>query len=126
MRKPPSVITAVHAIWITIALDLLVTALGLTGADSLPETLRGCVFSFAVYGLLSLKISQGRNWARNFYAVLLAAEVAALFAFDNKDVSDLEIMVSYLMLPVEGWVLFQLFRAESDEWFKENFKLQRR
>lgn len=127
MQKPQSVITAVYAILITLGLDLFVTGLSNSnGADSMSGTIAGSVISLAVYGLLCIQISRGRNWARNVYAVLLAAEVAGLFAFENKDASDIEIVVSYLMVPVEGWILFQLFRAESAEWFNQKPMLQQK
>ena len=126
MQKPQSVVTAVYAIWATLGLDVLVTAIGGELPESSSATAGGAVLSFAVYGFLCINISRGKNWARNVYAVLMAAEVAALFAFDDTGASYLETVVSYLMLPVEAWILYQLFSSESEGWFKNVGVLQRK
>jgi hypothetical protein len=126
MKKPQSVVTAVYAIWATVGLDVFMTAISSENPESASAMAGGAVISLAVYGLLCINISRGRNWARNVYAVLMAAEVAALLAFDSAGVSDLETVVSYLMVPFEGWILFRLFGSESDGWFKSIGVLQRK
>ena len=126
MQKPQSVVTAVYAILATIGLDLIATAMGIESPESSSGTADGAVISLVVYGLLCINISRGRNWARNVYAILIAAEVAALLAFDNAGGTDVETVVSYLMVPVEVWILFRLFSSESDDWFRQSGVLQRK
>jgi len=57
-----------------------------------------------LYVLVTIKIAAGRNWARLTYAFLVALECAVL--------------VTYLTLPLELWILWRLFGAQSNAWFK--------
>lgn len=117
MPKPRSVRQAVIAIWVTIALDVMVITIeGNTGAmASYVLLLNGisCIF----YGLIANRISAGNNFARHVYAILVAIEVAALFAFGLDGATELEAAVAYISPPIEAWVMFMLFRAESTPWF---------
>ena len=71
------------------------------------------------YGLLVNRISVGNNLARYVYAILIAIEVAALLAFGLDDATGLEAAVSYVSIPLEFWIMFTLFRADSNPWFQK-------
>lgn len=117
MPKPRSVTQAVIAIWVTIGLDFLVATIeGSTGAMSSGQLMLNLI-SCLLYGLLTNRISAGNNLARYVYAVLVAIEVAALFAFGLDDATGLEALVSYVSIPLEAWIMFMLFRADSAPWF---------
>ena len=96
MPKPRSVSRAVIAIWLTIALDVLVLTIeGSTGAmvaDALLLNGMSCVF----YGVIAHGISVGNNFARHVYAFLVAIEVAALLAFGLDGATELEAAVAYI------------------------------
>jgi len=117
MPKPRSVTQAVIAIWVTIGLDFLVATIeGSTGAMSSGQLMLNLI-SCLLYGLLTNRISAGNNLARYVYAVLVAIEVAALLAFGLDGATELEGAVAYISPPIEGWIMFMLFRAESTPWF---------
>ena len=101
----------------TIALDAMVVAVeAFTGAmpsDVLLLNGLSCVF----YGLIANKISAGNNFARHVYALLVAIEVAALLAFGLDGATALESAAACISPPVEAWIMFMLFRAESAPWF---------
>jgi hypothetical protein len=44
-------------------------------------------------------------------------EVAALFAFGLDSATELETASACISPPIEAWVMFMLFRAESTPWF---------
>lgn len=119
MPKPLSVIQAVFAIWGTLALDFFVTIFESLAGAMTSDQLVGNFVSLVLFGLLSLKIFNGKNWACHVYAVLIAVEVAALCAFGMDDATGLESFVSFVSIPIEGWVLFMLFRSDSAQWFGE-------
>lgn len=82
-------------------------------SDALLLNSMSCVF----YGLIAHGISAGNNFARHVYAILVAVEVAALLAFGLDGATELEAAVAYISPPIEAWVMFMLFRAESTPWF---------
>ena len=103
----------------TIALDALVIVIegysGAMAADVLLLNSLSCVF----YGLLANRISAGNNLARHVYALLVAVEVAALLAFGLDGATELESAVAYISPPIEAWIMYMLFRAESTPWFQQ-------
>lgn len=119
MQRPRSVTSAVVAIWFTIALDFLVTNIeGLDGTMPSGQFMLNLISCF-FYGLLVNRISVGNNLARYVYAILIAIEVAALLAFGLDDATGLEAAVSYVSIPLEFWIMFTLFRADSNPWFQK-------
>ncbi len=70
-------------------------------------------------GYVAVKIAGGRNWARLTYSVLVAVDVALILAFGLDAASDLEVVVTYLSVALEGWTLIKLFGAEAEAWFKQ-------
>ena len=119
MQSPRSVTSAVVAIWFTIALDFLVTNIeGLDGTMPSGQFMLNLISCF-FYGLLVNRISVGNNLARYVYAILIAIEVAALLAFGLDDATGLEAAVSYVSIPLEFWIMFTLFRANSNPWFQK-------
>lgn len=118
MSRPQSVAIAVFAIWATIALDLIVTAIESQSDVGSSNQLLVSIIASVLYGLLTHNIATGKNWARHVYAFLAAVEVSALLAFGMDDATQLESAVSIVSIPVEVWILFMLFRAESAQWFE--------
>jgi hypothetical protein len=118
MQRPQFISTAIQLIWLTIAIDAVMMVVSYDGtsanADSL--TFNGAILLF--YAVVTVQISAGRNWARRSYAFLMAMELALVAAFGLSDASELEELVTYLTLPLEIWVLYRLFCAEADAWFK--------
>ena len=117
MQRPKSVTTAVHAIWLTIVIDIAMMFASYDGSSANIDALTFNGFMLMLYGLVTVKISVGRNWARLVYAILIASELAMVAAFDLSDASELEMWVTYLTLPFEIWILYKLYGAEADAWF---------
>ncbi len=119
IQRPRSVTHAVIAIWFTIALDFIVTNIEGFGDTMSSGQFMLNLISCSLYGLLTNRISAGNNLARHAYSILIAIEVAALFAFGLDDATGLEAAVSYVSIPLEFWIMFTLFRAESNPWFQK-------
>lgn len=118
MNKPTSVSNAVLAIWVTLGVSVLsAIASRVTGQIS-SSAFMGNLFIYGLFAVLPYKISLGRNWARYFYAILTVLTVAMMIAGETAGVSKIDQVVSWLMLPIEGWVIFSLFKRESGEWFE--------
>lgn len=94
----------------------MATIEGSTGAMSSGQLMLNLI-SCLLYGLLTNRISAGNNLARHVYAVLVAIEVAALLAFGLDGATELEAAVAYISPPIEAWIMFLLFRAQSAPWF---------
>jgi len=115
---PRSVANAIQFIWLTIAIDAVMMVASYDGSDANVDALIFNGTMLLLYALVTAKISAGRNWARRAYALLVAMELALVAAFGLSDASELEVLVTYLTLPLELWILIQLFRGEADTWFK--------
>jgi len=117
MQRPKLVSVAIQLIWLTIAIDAVMMAVGFDGtpanADAL--TFNGVMLLF--YAVVTAKIAAGRNWARHSYAFLVVTELALVAAFGLSDASELEELVTYTTLPLELWILYRLFNAQADAWF---------
>jgi hypothetical protein len=48
---------------------------------------------------------------------LVALEVAILMAFGLTEAKELELLMTYLTLLLEAWILVKLFGTQSDQWF---------
>ncbi|TXH09665.1 MAG: hypothetical protein E6R04_07505 [Spirochaetes bacterium] len=120
MNKPTSVSNAVLAIWVTLGISVLsAIASRITGQVS-SSGFMGNLVVYCLFAVLPYKIGLGRNWARYFYAILIVFTFAMLLAGETAGASKIDLIVSWLMLPVEGWILFSLFKRESGEWFEAN------
>jgi hypothetical protein len=116
--RPRAVSQAIQAIWITIAMDAMMMVASYDGSDANADSLtfNGIILLF--YVLVTVKISGGNNWARRAYAFLIAMELALVAAFGLNEATDMETLLTYLTLPLEIWILIQLFGAEADAWFQ--------
>jgi len=117
MQRPQTVTTAIRAIWLTIAIDaaMMLASYDGTAANSDSLTFNGIML--ILYAFVTIKIGVGRNWARLAYAILIAAELAMVAAFDLSDATELEMWVTYFTLPLETWILYKLYCANGDTWF---------
>lgn len=112
---PKVVKNAVQAIWVTSIASAFVVVANYDEATVDSIIINGLFLLVCV--IVTLKISAGSNFARLFYAFLVALEVAVLMAFGLADANDLEQLLTYLTLPLEAWILVKLFGTESDQWF---------
>ncbi len=118
MIRPKEVATAELLIWVTLGMSV-VSAVIAKATGQIGPGMFG--FDLVFYGscaILPYKIRQGRNWARYAYAVIVVLGVAALFAGEGGGVSKVERVLAWVMLPIETWAVFLLFRPESTRWFE--------
>jgi hypothetical protein len=66
-----------------------------------------------------INIASRKNWSRIVYAFLVALDVALILAFGLDEATDLDILVTYLLVALECWALVHLYGAEADSWFKQ-------
>jgi len=119
-KAPPSVTVAIQLIWLTLAANALLMAVDYDDASSDALAFNTIVLVFN--GFVAIKIAGGKNWARLAYSVLVAVDVAMILAFGLDVASDLEVLVTYLSVALEGWSLIKLFGAEAEPWFKQTRK----
>lgn len=119
MNKPTSVSNAVLAIWVTLGISLLSSVASRALGQSSSGEFFGTLLIYGIVAIFPYKIGLGRNWARYVYSVLMVLTVATMFAGETDNASKIEIAVSWILLPVEGWILFSLFKPESGAWFEQ-------
>jgi hypothetical protein len=118
MSKPVSVSNALLAIWVTLGISVLSAVAGRATGQLSSGEFFGALFTYGLCAILPYKIGLGRNWARYFYAIFMGLCIAALLAGERAGLSKIDVIVSWLLLPVEAWIIFSLFKRESGEWFE--------
>ena len=116
-KAPLSVTIAIQFIWLTLAVNALMMAVDYDDASRDAMVFNTILLLFNSF--VAIKIAGGKNWARLAYSVLVAADVALILAFGLDVASDLEVLVTYLSVALEGWTLIKLFGAEAEPWFKQ-------
>ena len=112
---PRNIVVAIQLIWLTIVVNVFMMAVDFddTGIDAMVlNSLLLVINAFVV-----IKITARKNWSRIVYAFLVALDVALILAFGLDEVTDLDILVTYVLLALECWALVNLFGAEADRWF---------
>jgi hypothetical protein len=116
-HPPRSVTIAIQLIWLTLAANALLMAVDYDDASLDAMTFNSILLVFN--GFVVIKIADSRNWARIAYSVLVALDVALIFAVGLDGATDLDVLVTYMSLALEAWALFKLFGADADQWFRQ-------
>lgn len=113
--KPRSVAIAIQFIWVTLAVNALMLAIGYDDAGSDALAINSTLLVFT--GYVAIQIAGCRNWARVAYASLVALDVALILALGLDAATDLEVVLTYLLLALEILALLKLFGSDADQWF---------
>ena len=116
-KVPVSVTISILLIWLMLAVNalMMVVDYGEASGDAMVFNTILLVFN----GFVAIKIAGGKNWARLAYSLLVAVDVALILVFGLDAASDLEVVVTYLSVALEGLTLIKLFGAEAEPWFKQ-------
>ena len=120
MSRPHSVSHAVQVIWATNAASAFLMISNFDGTDAGVDSLVSNGMLLLFYFWVTVKVGQGRQWARWTFACLVALECAILAAYGLDQASDLESLMTYLTLPVEILAMYWLFGAQADDWFRRH------
>lgn len=116
--KPISVKHAEIAIWATLGVSALAAVINRNIGAISPAEFMGNMFVYGLFCIIPYKIGQRSNAARYVYTIITVITFLMLMAAGlTADAPKLDIILSYLMLPVEGFVLYKLFMGESSLWF---------
>jgi len=120
MNKPASLSRALLAIWTTFGISAVLAVVDRLLGHLTPEAFLGTLVLYMALTVLPYKISQGRNWARYTYTVLNVFATAMLVAGESAGATQIELVWSWVTLPLEAWIVYSLFTRESNEWFADN------
>lgn len=118
MNQPQGVKQAVITIWATLLISGVVSL-----ADKLTGQITEGMFFFTLifYGLLCIlpyKIGKRSNPARYVYVVLTV--ISFLIMASGAKMPQLDYIAGFLMLPVEIFIVYQLFTGEAKNWFAQS------
>jgi hypothetical protein len=114
---PRGVTVAIQLIWLTLAANAFMMALDYDDAGNDAMAFNSILLVFN--GFVAIQIAGCKNWARIAYSVLVALDVAMILALGLEEASEFEVLVTYMLVALEGWILVKLFGAEADQWFKQ-------
>lgn len=116
--KPTSVKYAEIAIWATIGVSSLAEVINRNRGVISPSNFMGMLVVYALICIVPYKIGRRSNAARYVYAVITAMSILMLMTNGiSAGIPKLDIILSYLLIPVEVFILYNLFRDESSSWF---------
>jgi len=117
LNKPQSVFQAEIAIWGTLAISAICALINkLIGDIGIGEF----ATSIIMYGILCIvpyKIGRGSNAARYFYTIVFVASILFLLGGMNEYVPKLDVIMSFVLIPVEIFIIYRLFQSDSTSWF---------
>jgi hypothetical protein len=119
MNKPASLSRALFAIWATFGISAALAVVDRMLDNLTPEAFLGTLVLYMALTILPYKISQGRNWARYVYTILSVFAVAMLVAGESAGATKIELVWSWVTLPLDAWIVYLMFTHESNEWFAE-------
>lgn len=120
MNKPASLSRALFAIWATFGLSAALAVVDRLLGNLTPVAFLGTLVLYMALTVIPYKLSQGRNWARYAYVVLNVFATAMLVAGETAGATRIELVLSWVFLPVEAWICYGLFTRESNQWFANN------
>lgn len=116
---PQGIKQAIIAVWVTIGLSVLAA---LVNKWSGQISTGGFMFNIIVYSLFCIfpyKLSKGSNPARWIYTILAVMSVLFMLGGIGSTMPKADLVVSIIMIPIEAFIIFRLFQAESSSWFLE-------
>jgi len=122
-QKPPAVLTAVKLLWTSLVVGVVKVLLdfqSLFAAGSVAFTTFVLISVFAVMGLLILKISLGRNWARITFLVLSVIGMLPMVPILADEFARLPLVgaLSVVQMGLQGYALFLVFVQPGAGWFR--------
>lgn len=121
MEKPQTVLHAEWAIWVVIvgsAIGILINKL--TGYIPDVEFVSGIIV-VALFCIFPYKIGKGSNPARYVFSVVFAMSILLGLGGIGSEmtVSAADVFINYLLLPVQVYAIYLLFKKESAPWFSK-------
>lgn len=123
-QKPQPVGTAVNLLWASLAVGLVKTLIdfsNLSAQASAAFTNFVLIFTFALIGFLTFKISAGKNWARITFLVLFVIGVLPTSFVVLGEFSQSSILgaLSVAQIGLQGYAIFLLFTQPGSTWFRK-------
>ena len=116
METPAVVKQAVIAILATLAISALVALYQKLTGNITSSQFIGTIMIYALFCIFPYKISHKSNAARYIYLVLDIVLLLSAFTIDYEKYK-LEFIVSFLLIPIELFILYRLFQKEASNWF---------
>jgi len=117
MDKPQSISQAIYLIWGTIAISVLITLVDKwTGSTSEGEFMFNLI-AYCLFCIIPYKLNNRSNATRYVYGAMVALSILFVLGGVTSHASQLTILASFLMLPVQVFIVYSLFQREAMEWF---------
>jgi hypothetical protein len=119
LEKPQSVNYAEVAIWASLLVATLVAGIDRYMGSMSSSLFLATLGLYALYGVIPYKIGLGRNWPRHVVAILSIVSFAIMASGDTEGMSDLSIAFGWVATPLDFFIIYWLFKADSSAWFKQ-------
>ncbi len=111
---------AVSVIWITIIFSALLLLLDKWNGDIGQGEFYFGLILYGIFTIMPYKISQGSNAARYFFLILFVISIFAMLGIGKGDMSHRTFIGSLIMIPMNIYIVVNLFSYASNKWFEKN------
>ena len=114
--QPQGVKQAILAIWLTLAISavsaLIAKILGISSEGDFVIA----IIVYALFCIIPYKLTNRSNASRYVYLIITIISVLFWAAGIGK-INKIDLTASIIIMPVEVFILYRLFQAESSVWF---------
>lgn len=109
----------INLIWLSIGLSALLQLIKIwINSIQSGEFIFSIIF-ISLICILPYKISQGSNAARYVYSVFVAIGIIFLISGINDKLTRLDVLFSFITVPLDMYIVVRLFNSETSKWFSE-------
>jgi hypothetical protein len=108
---------AIIGIWVTIGLSIIASLINVWIGAISSEMFFGQVIIYSLYCIFPYKIGKGSNPGRWVYSIFFGASVLIMISGLSIEVTPVDWIATFIVIPIQAFVIFRLFQPEASEWF---------
>jgi hypothetical protein len=118
MERPQGIDQAVAALWLTVALSAIASLINKWLGHIHMNDFMLAIIVYSLACIIPYKIGRRSNAARYVYLIFSIAGFLLMSAGGTGDMPKLDLLLSYLLIPVQLFILYRLFDRQASLWFQ--------
>jgi len=118
MDIPKGVNQAVIATWATLVIEAMVAAANKRLGDISSDKFAAYLGIYAICCIFPYKLSRGSNPTRYIFSILTVLGYILMLG-ETEGLTNLDVIISILLIPVYAFIIWRLFTGEANAWFTD-------
>lgn len=106
--------------WITLGISGVAAVINRWLGVITVQEFSGMLMIYSLCAIFPYKIGRGSNATRFIYAVVITGSMLFSMGTGFSSMTRLDMILSVVMLPIEGYILYCLFNADANRWFSRS------